>query len=205
MSLDTTRRRELVGVEESLVTVYKMIRERAKQLGIKVDLRGLFVGARKTLRRITQYTELPNGARAVYLGSSVRSTPRMVKIRTLDGETRREWTVDLAEDLHTATVTDTSMKCTCKFAELEAIRADKILASKAKEKKIQVDEYLFTRYNLCKHTLATLATALVRGDVELNDSLMRTLERALIAYGLAKEAPGAIEALERRILTPKRK
>lgn len=133
------------------------------------------------------------GAMAVMASSKLleKGPQRILKVRTFEGDV-----VEIPigtppeEGFHVTQVGPYGMKCTCEDAVMTSSKADKEFFEGLREAGVeQVSPLLtfplFSRFVLCKHTLALLAYLMAAGNLSLRSRVLReTLKIALIGAAL---------------------
>ncbi|MCD6324594.1 MAG: hypothetical protein J7L55_05770 [Desulfurococcales archaeon] len=116
---------------------------------------------------------------------------RLVKVETPDGyEVKIPVGVPSGEGFHVTQVGAYGMKCTCQDSVMTASKADREFIDALKE--LGLTEYLsslvfplFSRFVICKHTLALMSYLIASGVLTLEDpEVRRTLKLALIGAAL---------------------
>lgn len=121
--------------------------------------------------------------------------PRKLRVKTLDGEeTTLRLGVPEENAYHITRVSRFRLKCTCWDSIRTSSTADRKLSSLIAASETVVapaSNLIFSKYVLCKHTIASLARALYFGELNLDDrELLTTLKLALFgAYLRVEESP----------------
>lgn len=163
-----------------------------------------FMGAYEVLKRhstarVTEY-ELCN----TILSSKAmeEGVERKVKMKTLEGkDTAITVGVPAEEAFHHTRVSKFRFKCTCQDAIFLATEADskfhQILINNLK--KAYEASYFFSKYVICKHTLASMAKALKNNVISIDEDFLNTLRIALFAVYL-KTNEKSDKQLEEKII-----
>ncbi|MEM3964450.1 MAG: hypothetical protein QW584_01840 [Thermofilaceae archaeon] len=191
-------RSELEALNQVKATLLAMVKEEFGNNQRLVDFVVKRVsGAREVIGR-RRRTHLFDGEVRELLPSSKaveRGLPRRVKVKTFDGE---EVYVALGvpeeEAYHVTSVSRYRMKCTCWDSIRTSSAADRRLADVVElldADRAPPQATAFSKYIICKHTVASLARAVYVGQLELNDEeLLNTLRLALLgAYLRVEEEP----------------
>lgn len=140
--------------------------------------------ARNVLRRPAHYYIRDNYVLAAIPSTQYMKNPERIEwVVTLDGRrvTARRAGIPLEEGTYSVTVSKYKMTCTCPDSLNTSSAAD---AAAERLWKGFTTRHSFSRYTLCKHTIATLAVAVATGVVDLADpAMVATLRRAV--YGAA--------------------
>lgn len=164
-------------------------------------------GAREVLKRKRTTTLVADEVRERVLSSKgvEMGEPRVVKVRTLDGRTVEVRSGAPEEEaFHVTHVSRFRMKCTCWDAVRTASVADRRLERILRERGLVARSSIppFSRYVLCKHTLASLAKGLYEGVLDLDDvHLASTLRLALFAAYLKEEENPDAEVVDEMLQT----
>lgn len=198
----------LVAVGNALLSLVKRDFESDAKLTLFVMKR--VSGAREVLtrERATRISESEVRERIPSSKTLEMGAPRTVRMKTLDGSV-----VELPagapeeEAYHITHVSKYRMKCTCWDAVRTSSVADRRLEQLMREHNVEVASLgqVFSRYVLCKHTIATLARYVYEGEVDLNDDrLLDTLRLSLFAAYLREERnpnPEVLYNMLQKVLT----
>lgn len=191
-------RSELEALNQVKTTLLAVVKEEFDNNQRLVDFIAKRVsGAREVIGR-RRRTHLIDGEVRELLPSSKaveRGLPRRVKVKTFNGEeVYVAFGVPEEEAYHTTSVSRYRMKCTCWDSIRTSSTADRKLARMIELLEVggaPPQATAFSKYIICKHTVASLAKAIYVGQLELGDEeLLNTLRLALLgAYLRVEEEP----------------
>ncbi|MEM4787822.1 MAG: hypothetical protein QXV28_07585 [Ignisphaera sp.] len=151
-------------------------------------------GAREVISRRRQTHLYDSEIRELLPSSKAveRGLPKRVKVKSLNNE-EMYITLGVSEEeaYHVTSISRYRMKCTCWDSIRTSSVADKRLTDIIKlldaDKSLQ-QATVFSKYIICKHTIASLARAIYLGQLELSDEeLLNTLRLALLGAYLRVE------------------
>ncbi|MEM2260940.1 MAG: hypothetical protein QXK24_00670 [Ignisphaera sp.] len=125
---------------------------------------------------------------------AIEGLSRRIKIKSLDNKETYIMTRSSEEDYHYMTsVSRYRIKCTCWDSIYTSSIADKKLFNMMKQSDIDIHQHdtVFSRYSICKHTIASISRAIHMGYLDINDNeLLNTLRLSLLgAYLRVEEKP----------------
>jgi len=161
-------------------------------------------GAEKIITRssIRVLSAVPRGCGVTMLVASTKSVEegaeRIVKVRALNGSVIEvSLGVPAEEAFHVTQVGCYGMKCTCVDAVLTASKADKLFLRGLKScgiRRVDVPTPIFTKYVVCKHTLAAASYSLTLGTIPKDSQLFReVLKLSVLASALRTQGLEAVE------------
>ena len=185
--IETTPEEELLEIKDKLLELNKKYFGDSDLLAREITR--VTSEAREVLRRpATAVLRSGEIELVIATGESVKKPPKQFYVKALDNRVKQVITGASDNPTYIVRVGRYRMKCGCKYSELVSSRAWRNLLRYAREKRIRglPGENMFSRYNLCKHTLATLAIGLANKVYSLNDpELVKTLQLGLFAFYLA--------------------
>ncbi|MEM4744598.1 MAG: hypothetical protein QXE70_04265 [Ignisphaera sp.] len=132
---------------------------------------------------------------------------RRIKFKTLNNEETYIMTRSSDEDYYYMTsVSRYRMKCTCWDSIYTSSIADKKMFNMTKLLNIDIHQHtVFSRYSICKHTIASISRAIHIGYLDINDNeLLNTLRLSLLGAYLRIEEKPDKELVSRLLLKVKR-
>lgn len=163
---------------------------------LKVRFQGASEIIRRSSARVLSTIVKGSGVTIIFASSRVleEGPERIVKVRSLDGRVvELPLGVSAEEAYHITQVGCYGLKCTCTDALMTASKADRLFLEGLRRydvKRVDVPTPIFTKYVICKHTLATAAYALTLGVIPYDSKVFRevlklgVLAAALRVHGL---------------------
>ncbi|MEM4854978.1 MAG: hypothetical protein QXE75_06135, partial [Sulfolobales archaeon] len=168
-------RSELEALSQVKATLLTMVKEEFDNNQKLIDFIVKRVsGAREVISRRRQTHLFDGEVRELFPSSKAveKGLPRRVKVKTLNGE---EMYITLGvpeeEAYHMTSVSRYRMKCTCWDSIYTSSVADGKLANVIKlldVDRVPMQSTMFSKYIICKHTVASLTRAIYMGQLKLD-------------------------------------
>ncbi len=158
-------------------------------------LRDRFQGTSEIIRRssarVLSTIVKGSGVTVIFASTKVlkEGPERLIKVRSFNGEViELPLGVTAEEAYHITQVGCYGLKCTCTDALMTASKADRLFLEGLRRcgvKRVDVPTPLFTRFVICKHTLAAAAYALTLGIIPYDSRVFReVLKLSILAAAL---------------------
>ena len=158
---------------------------------LKVRFQGASEIIRRSSARVLSTIVKGSGVTIIFASSKVleEGPERLIKVRNLNGTVvELPLGVTAEEAYHITQVGCYGLKCTCTDALMTASKADRLFLEGLKRygvKRVDVPTPVFTRFVICKHTLAAAAYALTLGVIPYDSKVFReTLKLGVLAAAL---------------------
>ena len=171
-------------------------------------LKTRFMGASEIIRRssvrVLSIIIKESGVTVIFASSKVleEGPERLIRVRSLNGSIiELPIGVPAEKAYHITHVGPYGLKCTCTDALITASKADKIFLEELRRygfKRVDVPTPVFTKYVICKHTLAAASYALALGVISHESRLFKeVMKLSVLATALRVQE---LESINKRKL-----